>query len=71
MSILSSREHSCVNPRLAKESNKNDKCRDLRQDSEFTVHYILQATLPYMEVQLGQCRVVSKDLVGVRSSHTE
>ena len=35
MSILSSREHSCVNPQLAKSSDKNEKCRDLRKDSKF------------------------------------
>ena len=34
MSILSSREHSCVNPKLKNESNKNEKCRELRQESE-------------------------------------
>ena len=36
MSILSSREHSCVNPDLQTNSNKNEKCNDLRSESKLT-----------------------------------
>ena len=34
MTILSSREHSCVHPRVSKGKNKNEECRKLLDGSE-------------------------------------
>lgn len=34
MTILSSREHSCVNPNVAPHANRNERCKDLREGKE-------------------------------------
>uniref|UniRef100_A0A8C6SWZ8 DNA 5'-3' helicase n=1 Tax=Neogobius melanostomus TaxID=47308 RepID=A0A8C6SWZ8_9GOBI len=34
MTILSSRDHSCVNPSVAPHANRNERCKDLREGKE-------------------------------------
>lgn len=34
MTILSSRDHSCVNPEVAPHANRNERCKDLREAKE-------------------------------------
>lgn len=34
MTILSSRDHTCVNPEVAPHSNRNERCKDLRESKD-------------------------------------